>query len=115
MRLAIVSAAFIGFASGAIACEGDIQGFWEKRPVGTDEPFQVIEEFRIVSSTGTLSICNSDRSFDAEFEDLGDKLQFGYARRMRVLERVGDDGFVTPTWIAEHQGVASEYRVRATK
>lgn|GEM_PF-2344031 len=99
--------------SHALACEGDIVGNWEKRPAASDAGFEKIESFRINSATGMLGVCGSDRVWDSEFTNENDVLKFGFARRMRIL-KLGEQGvYSTEIWIADHNGVKSEYRVTA--
>jgi len=106
----------LGSATSAFAeCTGDIQGFWEKRPVGSSNKFKSFETFRIDSKSGILSLCERDRSWDSKFQDKGNVLVFTYARRTRTLRKADSGEFISQSWIAEHQGVKSEYQVRAVR
>ncbi len=105
-----------GNATSAFAeCTGDIQGIWEKRPVGSNDNYDMIDTFRIDSKSGILSICERDRSWDSGFQDKGDELVFTYARRQRVLRKAENGEFISRSWIAEYKGVKSEYQVRAVR
>lgn len=96
-------------------CAGDINGYWEKRPVGSNGNFTLVESFKIDSNSGILSSCERDSSWDSELRDDGDKLYFTYGHRRRQLSRSDDGTFLTPTWRAEFEGVTSEYRVRVSR
>lgn len=117
MHVVLSAIAFVVLSSVAAfaACSGDISGFWEKRPVGSNDAFTAFETFEINRKSGTLSICKRDRNWNAEFQDKGNELTFIYARQTRQLRQTADGSFVTPSWVAEHEGVKSEYRVRATR
>ena len=105
-----------GNATSAFAeCTGDIQGFWEKRPDGSNGNYESIETFRIDSKNGMISSCERDRSWDSGFQDKGDELVFTYARRQRVLEKAENGEFISRSWVAEHKGVKSEYQIRAVR
>ncbi len=115
LRLVCGAACVLAFSQVALACDGDLQGYWEKRPVGSAQAFDVIEAFRIDTATGILSICDSDQSFSAEFKQQGDTMSFGYRRRMRTLSDDGTGVFLTGIWQSEFQGKASDYRIRVTR
>ena len=93
-------------------CRGSVLGYWEKRSLENGAEFQVIEEFRIERESGILSLCGDDRSWDAGFRSGDDDMSFVFARRERTLRRAEGNTFLSPTWVAEFQGVSSEYRVR---
>jgi len=109
--IALVGVIVTGQAAFA-ACEGDLNGFWEKRPVGSDAEFVAIQTFRIDSKTGSLSLCERDLSWDSDFSVKGDSISFVFPRRMRHLSKTKSGSFLTESWIAESEGTTSEYRVR---
>jgi len=102
----------VGFSGSASACSGDWAGFWEKKAADSSAQWQIIEEFRIDEKTGILSVCGRENAFDSGFAVQGDKIEFGYRRRARVLFDTGEGTFLSEPWQAEHQGVSSDYRVR---
>lgn len=115
-RLVVAAGVAMLAAAPTVAdCAGAIRGFWEKRPEGSSGPFEPFETFRIDPASGVLSLCARDRRWESDFEDRGDSLVFTYARRERVLRRGPDGAFASDPWVAEHEGVRSEYRVRALR
>lgn len=104
----------LAIAAKAAECRGDISGFWEKRPPGGGpDSWQLIESFKVDSSSGRLEVCTRDRAWDSKFKATGESFSFVYARRMRVFDHAGDGTHHSASWIGEYQGVTSEYRVRA--
>jgi len=112
MKILLYAVAAIFMASMAsAACTGSYKGFLEKQPLSGGN-FSPIQTFTIDPSSGVIDECEDDNSFASEFAESGDSMQFGYARRMRNLKRVSGSTFVTGTWQAEFNGVASKYRIR---
>lgn len=109
----LLAALIISFPLAAFACDGDISGYWEKRPSGSTDRFEVIQEFKIESSSGILTVCDSEQSFNSEFRMTNGGMKFGFRRRLRELAASGDGEFISQSWVAEHEGVNSEYRIRA--
>ena len=92
-------------------CTGDLKGYFEKQPL-SGGAFEAVQTFTINSDTGMIEQCERDNAFDGNFAQDGDRMQFGYARRMRELTRGADGDFVTGSWQAEFDGVTSVYRIR---
>ena len=112
MRL--IALIFVGISLpgiAAAACSGDLKGFFEKQPL-SGWAFEAVQTFTINSATGLIEQCERDNSFDGNFARDGDRMQFGYARRMRELMRGTGGDFVTGTWQAEFNVVTSVYRIR---
>ena len=93
------------------ACTGTYQGFFEKQPL-TGGDFTPVQTFTINPSSGQIEQCENDNKFQGDFSEDGDKMQFGYARRMRELTRISEGTFLSATWQAEFNGVKSVYRIR---
>ena len=111
----LAAIAAFGWASAAYTCSGDLAGFFEKRSPGSDGDFQVVEEFKIDSTTGELSICGRNDTFNSEFNKESGTMTFGYRRRLRTLKQSGQGAFLSDTWQAEFQGKTSDYRIRVTE
>ena len=93
------------------ACTGAYKGYFEKRPVSGGD-FKPVETFTINPNSGQIEQCEVNNAFSSNFVESGDKMKFGYARRMRELKRVSGDTFLSGTWQAEFKGVTSVYRIR---
>lgn len=97
--------------SAFAGCEGDFKGYFEKQALSGGD-FETVKTFAIESASGKLSECEKDNSFDSNFKLNGDRMSFGYARRMRELSRSPNGSYMTPVWQTEHQGTTSNYRIR---
>lgn len=115
MRFTIISAALFVATSPALACEGDISIFMEKRPIGSSDDYSVIEESKLDSKSGVITVCGRDRSWDGGYETVGDGFSTTVGRRERTFAPAGGNVFLSNTYEAEHKGVKSEYRFRAER
>ncbi len=102
-------------ASPVLACEGDISIFMEKRPVGSAGAYNVIEESKLDSKTGVVTVCGRDRSWNGGYETVGDGFSTTVGRRERTFAPAGNGVYLSNSYEAEHKGVTSEYRFRAQR
>ncbi|MEL7460000.1 MAG: hypothetical protein AAFX45_04405 [Pseudomonadota bacterium] len=99
-------------ATGVQACEGDLEGAWERRPADTADVFEPVEEFRLDSRTGQLEDCTRDVSFDARLIREGRALTFLYRAQSQRLHPVTPGVYVSSTTTRNVDGRRWEYRYR---
>ena len=102
----------LGAATSASACQGDLEGAWERRPANTTADFEPVEEFRLDSRTGRLEECTRDVSFDARLMREGTALTFLYRAKAQRLFPVTPGVYLSSTTTRELDGQRWEYRYR---
>ena len=111
-RIAIFSLVLAFAATGAAACEGDLEGAWERRPANTATDFEPVEEFRLDSRTGQLEDCTRDVSFDARLIREGRTLTFLYRAQSHRLSPVMPGVYLSSSKTRNVDGQRWEYRYR---
>lgn len=111
-RVATLSLVLAFAASGTLACEGDLEGAWERRPANTAADFEPVEEFRLDSRTGQLEDCTRDIRFDARLIREGRTLTFLYRAQSHRLHPVTPGVYLSSPTSRNVDGQQWEYRYR---